>query len=422
MKTFGEVSRSHRDIGPGFDAIRLFLSFSVVCVHSVAISYGTVVGDEMLHSAFAAPISAILPVFFALSGYLVMGSAMRAPSLKHFLLLRVLRIVPALATEITLSALFIGLIFSSLPMSSYLTDPKLVEYFGSLIGRISLYLPGVFAGNPLKDMVNGSLWTINPEIFCYVTLALCITTNLHRSKYTILAFTLALLAICLMLDYRRNTDLFNVFSYIHILIFAFCAGNALYAWRDQVPHSRTLFAACVIVGLVLMRQPYFVYLAVAALTYCVVYLGFVSIPRPQFLKTGDYSYGIYLYGFPVQQALSNLAPWSREWYLNVALSLPVIFAISVVSWHFIEKPALKLRKVLMASGGTHSGEASLATNALTIFALLTYAVLLSRWSGINSFDLSLVNIAKYAIVLSILTACGIAASRVQFFMMRRAVT
>ena len=320
MTSLATVSKSYGDVGPGFDSLRILLSIGVVATHSVGISYGTVFSDQILHMPVASAISTILPLFFALSGYLVMGSAMRTATLHQFLLLRVLRIVPALATEIMLSALLIGLIFSKFSLWDYLADDRLHAYFGSLFGRTSLFLPGVFSDNPLPDIVNGSLWTINPEIFCYVFLGLCLSTRIHRQRVLMLGSFLGLLALCLVLDYRRNTDLFNVFSYIHVLILAFSAGNVLYLWRDKVPYSPPLFAVCLVAGLTLIREPYFVYVAVCGLTYCVVYLGFQPLPKPSILKTGDYSYGIYLYGFPIQQAVSNLAPWSREWYLNLAIS------------------------------------------------------------------------------------------------------
>lgn len=422
MRSLADVSKAHGDVGPGFDTLRIALSIGVVATHSVSISYGTAVSDRILHMPVASPISAILPLFFALSGYLVMGSALRTATLRQFLLLRVLRIVPALATEIMLSALFIGLLFSSVSLGAYLADDRLHAYFGSLFGRISLYLPGVFVENPLPDIVNGSLWTINPEIFCYVFLGLCLSTRIHRHRGLMLASFLALLALCLVLDYRRNTDLFNVFSYIHVLILAFSAGNVLYLWRDKVPYSPALFAVSLVAGLTLIREPYFVYVAVCGLTYCVVYLGFQPLYKPAILKTGDYSYGIYLYGFPIQQAVSNLMPWSREWYLNLLISLPFICAVAAVSWHFIEKPALKLRKSIApaASAPTADEPEPLWKSAAVISGLLVYAVLLSRWSGINSFDITLVNLAKYALAIAILTTGGLVISRLKFLPAPRA--
>jgi peptidoglycan/LPS O-acetylase OafA/YrhL len=64
------------------------------------------------------------------------------------------------------------------------------------------------------------------------------------------------------------------------------------------------------------------------------------------MDRGDYSYGIYLYGFPVQQTVAYLFPASREWYLNALFSLPVIIALAALSWHIIERPSLSLKKVL----------------------------------------------------------------------------
>ena len=98
---------------------------------------------------------AVLPMFFALSGFLVVGSAIRLSALTPFLLSRGLRIIPALATEITISALLIGSALTSLPLREYFTSRGLLEYFGSLTGRVVFELPGViFIGNPNSVQVN----------------------------------------------------------------------------------------------------------------------------------------------------------------------------------------------------------------------------------------------------------------------------
>jgi peptidoglycan/LPS O-acetylase OafA/YrhL len=45
--------------------------------------------------------------------------------------------------------------------------------------------------------------------------------------------------------------------------------------------------------------------------YIVVFVGMLPLPRIYLLQTGDYSYGIYLYGFPIAQALLAVSPSLR---------------------------------------------------------------------------------------------------------------
>ena len=104
----------------------------------------------------------LLPAFFAVSGFLVMGSAVRTGSLSTFLSFRALRILPALSTEVAIGAILIGGIWTTLPAREYFLDPGFWRYFRNIVGNIIFYLPGVFKSNP-TEIVNGSLWTIPPE-------------------------------------------------------------------------------------------------------------------------------------------------------------------------------------------------------------------------------------------------------------------
>jgi peptidoglycan/LPS O-acetylase OafA/YrhL len=65
----------------------------------------------------------------------------------------------------------------------------------------------------------------------------------------------------------------------------------------------------------------------------------------------DYSYGLFLYGFVIQQVIAQMGPWAHHWYINLILSLPIAAAFAAFSWHAIEKPALQLRQLLPAIEG-----------------------------------------------------------------------
>ena len=83
-------------------------------------------------------------------------------------------------------------------------------------------------------------------------------------------------------------------------------------------------------------------------TYFTIYVGLFNPQRLTFMKSGDYSYGIYLYGFPIQQTVASLGPWTHNWAINLALSIPSVAFVAAFSWHGIEKHALKLRHYLPA--------------------------------------------------------------------------
>jgi len=82
-------------------------------------------------------------------------------------------------------------------------------------------------------------------------------------------------------------------------------------------------------------------------TYCMVYLGMLPLPRIRLLQMGDYSYGVYLYGFPIQQTLAHYFPVFREyWPLLFCVAAPLTLSFAMLSWHFIEYPTLGLKRIL----------------------------------------------------------------------------
>jgi len=80
-----------------------------------------------------------------------------------------------------------------------------------------------------------------------------------------------------------------------------------------------------------------------------VYLGMRSLPRLKWLSQGDYSYGIYLYGFPVQQMLVDVFPTLKVWWALFPAAALTVTVLAMMSWHFIERPALSLKRFVMPS-------------------------------------------------------------------------
>lgn len=148
----------------GFDYMRIVLALSVICWHSLLISYGTDATAGVWGRVLQPLSLLIVPMFFALSGFLVAGSLERSKSLVGFLGLRVFRIMPALAVEVLLSALILGPLLTTASLGSYFADPVLHSYFWNILGDIHYKLPGLFQQNP-TDLVNGQLWTVPYQQF-----------------------------------------------------------------------------------------------------------------------------------------------------------------------------------------------------------------------------------------------------------------
>lgn len=376
QKTFGHVLAAHRGLGPGFDFLRIALAFSIVLAHSFLLTGN----DEFFRSTplwFAE--YALVPMFFALSGFLIAGSAQRL-SLKNFLLNRGLRIVPALAVDIVVCALIIGPLVTPVALSYYFSSADFFKYFLNIVGWIHYSLPGVFENNP-THRVNGALWTVPWEIFCYIIMSGLMITSIIKSwrKTALLTagFIIAGLVIQAAgphLPYRVNLVLGTIFvSRGAQLVFAFLLGILAYQLRDMIPHSRVLLAisAAIAIAAIFVLSSASIetvpnrIIVIPALVYITTFIGLTPVPLPSVFHKGDYSYGVYLYHDPFLQILIGLAPGVFLVPKTGALALYAIgicaaMTVAVFSWHMIEKPILGMRKkfsfVAKARGVDESSE------------------------------------------------------------------
>ena len=74
-------------------------------------------------------------------------------------------------------------------------------------------------------------------------------------------------------------------------------------------------------------------------------LYFVYIPKGillSFNRLGDYSYGLYIFAYPIQQSLVNGYPTIETGALLV-LSLIISLLLAIFSWHLLENKMLKMK-------------------------------------------------------------------------------
>ena len=381
MRSLGNILSLNKGIGPGFDFLRVTLALSIVAFHCLSVTqqYGTL--DD---TPFWIVHYSLVPMFFALSGFLVSASAGRL-SLKNFLINRGIRIVPALGVDIVVCALIIGPIFTTTSLGTYFDSSEFWTYFLNIVGWIHYFLPGVFSDHPFTR-VNGSLWTVPFELACYAVISALIIARLINTRYIVMALTFSYLVLCIGVQISPLTSLGGGIGKLISIAFieheaqavtAFLFGIILFQNRDTVPYSRILFGLCVVaigVSAVLLnfdfgQSPPMRFLLMPALAYVTVFIGLTPIPLPKFFKTGDYSYGIYLYHQPILQVMVSLFPTLVLMPYTGALfafafSIPVIIAIAFISWHCVEKPTLSLRKrFTIVAKARHLTDAPAATES-----------------------------------------------------------
>jgi len=287
---------------------------------------------------------ALVPIFFCLSGFLVTGSAMRNPSLRTFLTNRSLRIFPALTVEVALSALILGPWLTTVDWHDYFQSKKFFSYFGNIIGRVRMSLPGVFEQHPIPDTVNASLWTLQPEFYCYLIMtALMLSTLVYRR----VMFTAMYVAVTLVLSFLNwRTDLGHPGDVFpgHVIVYYFATGIVAYHWVRSIPIHAALFVLAAILSYCTITVPGLMFLASIPVAYCTIYIGLSKFPLIYPFNTGDYSYGIYLFNFPIQQTVVHFFPDVKEWWLLLLISLPLTILFAAASWRLVEKPALQLKR------------------------------------------------------------------------------
>lgn len=329
----------------GFDYMRLALAAAVILAHAFLLNDGLNAHYGSFGQTLLLLSTLIVPMFFALSGFLVAGSLERTKTLVSFLGLRVFRIMPALSVEVLLSALILGPIITTLTISEYVTHPEFHLYFWNTLGHIHYELPGVFKSNPLTS-VNGQLWTVPYELICYIVLALLAVAGAFKNRTWLLGFM-----VLYYLFQIGNTILRPNPGYQGAggttVVMAFIAGLLIYRFRDKLRWSGGLALAALGLTLaMILLLPNGIRFTAIPIAYFTAYLGLLNPPRQATVLGGDYSYGMYLYAYPIQQMIVAFLPDMREWYINFLIALPCSVAFAAFSWWMIEKPVMDRKHVL----------------------------------------------------------------------------
>lgn len=331
----------------GFDYLRIGLAVVIILFHAPIVCSGPSMIAWLLGGPLRPITFFLVPSFFALSGFLIAGSLERNP-LPTFFVLRALRIVPALAAEVFISGVVIGAIFTTLPLKEYFTSLGFWQYFENIVGLVHFRLPGVFLDLPMPDNVNGQLWTIPFELDCYLMLGVLALVGIVQRPRLLFAFACAIvLAITFWplvdgLPHPRNNAAPG-----RMLITVTLFGVWLYKARRSIPFSWPLFWATLAITVLMLETTDLIYVATLPLAYVTVFLGLLNPPRISLLKSGDYSYALYLYSLPIQQSIVALFPWGREWILNFAFAISLSAVCAYVSWHYLEAPVLAARKFIV---------------------------------------------------------------------------
>ena len=332
-----------------FRIVRHLAAASVIVAHSFGL---LTPAAEAAGKAWqiARPASALaVDVFFVASGFLVGRSLLVRSDLKDFVASRVLRIYPALIVLALLTAFVLGPIVTVLPLREYFRIKAVYSFaiLDSIMlipGYFRYQLPGVFTtlDSHFGDTVNGSLWTLPWELWMYCSLIVLFKLRAFGAIPFGIIVAAASVAFALI---PGAGFVFANNAHIAIRFVAFFySGVALYVYRRHIPLTVGILAAATATFALswgLAGEPV---LLPQWLGYTVLFLTYHPRLVVKCLSEGaDYSYGLYIFAYPVQQTLI-WATGMTSAPLHIAASLAVTLFIAALSWHFIEEPALRLKE------------------------------------------------------------------------------
>lgn len=339
------------EVLPGRDnnlnAIRMIAASLVLVSHAFPITLGAGAAEPLLRQTGSSLGHYSVAVFFGISGLLMARSFDRRRTMSHFIVARALRLFPALFVVLVLTVLA-GAWFTALPIRLYLADHGTWTYVPAnlTLAFLQYPLPGVFESNPYGPPINGSLWTLIYEIACYAGVAILGLLGVLRHRWLTLAALVLVALLHFSGPYIASAGLplpqaiIARIDALALLTFPFMLGTFAYVWRDKIRMSG--WAAVLLwVPVPFMAAGHLMASwIVLALLYTTFWIGFV--PKGAALaynRLGDYSYGVYIYAFPVQQTVMHLVPGISP-IANMALAMPVTLSLAVLSWHLIEARAL----------------------------------------------------------------------------------
>lgn len=279
-------------------------------------------------------------VFFTISGFFIIKSAMER-SIPQYILARIFRIYPALIVCNIITVVFIVPIAMDLNWYSFVSSIEAKEYLkiNSILATLKFTITGVFENNPDKA-INGSLWTLPVEVRAYVVALLIVMSGLVSRKSVFNAF----LFVAIFINFKFPDFYTSLFPApgSKALLFYFLIGSFFYVNREFVPVS-PIFVIITSIIIIKYRFEWSPIVLSILLSYLVISSAYVVRTYLNLNLENDYSYGCYLYAYPVSQ-LSYVLFSENSFYSYLLFIVVLTMVLSFVSWHLVEKTTNRLAR------------------------------------------------------------------------------
>ena len=327
-----------------FDLMRIGFALLVILSHAAEITDGDRSREpaiRIFHSGFTCGMMAV-DGFFLLSGYLILASWLSDPRPASYLQKRILRIVPGYVVCVVATTCVLGVVAPAAPgFFSHLLN---AGFLTSVLTLGSPVTPPLFPSLHWH-ILNGSLFTITYEFSCYLVVMLLGLLGLASRRFCWLALTGLCLAFFTSGVVNWNFPWHGRALFLtQRFLLMFLIGGCYWHFRSAVPLQ--LRFALIAAG-ALVACLFFPILAEPAFAIFGSYLLFFLGSKDSAVSAGianfpDISYGIYLYGWPVLCLVIWLLHPSL--WLTIAMSSIFSAGLAWLSWHYVERPMLKMKK------------------------------------------------------------------------------
>ncbi|WP_054511505.1 acyltransferase [Chryseobacterium sp. ERMR1:04] len=314
-----------------FDFIRVLLAFIVFVGH-----LGFLSASPSLEFLKHSPVEVGVFAFFIVSGFLIARSYERTSTLKKYIKKRLNRILPGYWLVVVLCTILLSLV-STLSFAEYFTNSQTYKYLfwnSAFMNFMAPNLPGVF-GN---GAVNGALWTLKIEMCFYFLVPVLFLFFGKNNKYRNVSLIVFYFLSLIYLNYFEMTGRVEISRQIPGALCYFIGGMLVYFnFEKFIKHKNILFIIAILtvwidlIFKIKLFSPIMISIIVLYIAYSLKFLN-------NFGKYGDFTYGIYIFHFPIIRVFATLGLFANyNPYFMAFVCMLVVIGVGVCSWHLYEK-------------------------------------------------------------------------------------
>lgn len=295
--------------------------------------------------------------FFVIGGYLVTGSWAREQRWRDYMLKRIVRIFPPLIFFVIIVACILGPLLSNLSVSEYFSNKLFYKYLTNNILFINYTLPGVFQENPYPNVINGSIWSLPIEFFMYFIIPFFY--KIGKQNYRINIFIVLLICILSIIKRLFYPSFYFVIygvdigSMIEVVPFYFI-GMLIYVLHEnnkiKLYFNNSLIYVIFALSIIWTGITQLGVLIISFIAIPYVIFGIATIKKNKistFLSKYEITYGIFLYGFFIQQCViyfNNKYNYQFPFLILFLISIVLTIIVSMCSYFYVEKPIIEWSK------------------------------------------------------------------------------